>query len=202
MAWHLAQGHRVFLVSGTLEPIARAVARRLPGRVEVSATALEARDGCWTGRIAGAHMSGEAKGRAVRNMAARFGLALWESYAYGNSITDLPMLDAVGRRVAVNPRAGLRRIARRENWNFCAWDEPAVQLLSRASTVPPSSRNERASSCLGGRAFRPDKTDRRGAPNLCADSPAACIPERDPSVRSQTQISPVRALQHFSEEVR
>lgn len=138
MAWHMAQGHRVFLVSGTLEPLARAVARRLPGPVEVAATALEARDGCWTGRIAGEHMSGEAKGRAVRSLAARFGLALWESYAYGNSVSDLPMLDSVGRRVAVNPRAGLRRIVRRELWESCAWREPPAAI--------PPARSGRLSS--------------------------------------------------------
>lgn len=138
MAWHLAQGHRVFLVSGTLEPLARAVARRLPGRVDVCATALEARDGRWTGRIAGVHMSGEAKGRAVRSLAARFSLALWESYAYGNSISDLPMLDFVGRRVAVNPRAGLRRIVRREVWESCVWREPP--------TAVPPARSRKLSS--------------------------------------------------------
>lgn len=138
MGWHLGQGHRVFLVSGTLEPLARAVARRLPGPVEIFATALEARDGCWTGRIAGAHVSGEAKGCAVRSLAARFALALWESYAYGNSIADLPMLDAVGRRVAVNSRAGLRRIARREGWESCVWAKPPA-------AIPPARRHELSS---------------------------------------------------------
>jgi HAD superfamily hydrolase (TIGR01490 family) len=142
MVWHLAQGHRVFLVSGTLEPLARAVARHLPGYVEVCATPLETRAGRWTGRIAGAHMSGEAKGRAVRSMAARFGLALWESYAYGNSVTDLPMLDAVGRRVAVNPRGRLRRIARREGWESCVWTEPSAAMPA-ASTSDLSSEEAR-----------------------------------------------------------
>jgi HAD superfamily hydrolase (TIGR01490 family) len=140
MIWHHAQGHRVFLVSGTLEPLARAVARRLPGPTEVCATPLETLGGRWTGRIAGAHMNGEVKGRAVRSLAAQFGLALWESYAYGNSVTDLPMLDAVGRRVAVNPRAGLRRIARREGWESCMWGEPSAAIP--AAGAPKLSSQE------------------------------------------------------------
>ena len=121
MAWHWRQGHRVFLVSGTLECLAQTVARRLSGPVEVCATRLEATCGRWTGRLVGEHMSGDAKARAVRLLAARFGLSLWDSYAYGNSMSDLPMLDSVGRRVAVNPPAQLARIARNERWPVCDW---------------------------------------------------------------------------------
>jgi HAD superfamily hydrolase (TIGR01490 family) len=123
MAWHFAQGHRVFLISGTLRPLAEVLARRLPGPVEICATSLETHGGHWTGRLVGEHMSGEAKANAIRGLAARFGLALWDSYAYGNSITDLPMLDSVGHRMAVNPSARLRRTARKEGWQNCDWTE-------------------------------------------------------------------------------
>jgi len=121
MIWHWTQGHRVFLVSGTLDFLARAVARRLPGGAEVCATRLETSGRRWTGRLIGEHMSGEEKARAVRSLAARFGLSLWDSYAYGNSMSDLPMLDSVGHRVAVNPPARLARIARSEGWPACDW---------------------------------------------------------------------------------
>ena len=125
MIWHWSQGHRVFLVTGTLEFLAWSIALRLPGPVEVRATQLETLDGRWTGQIAGEHMSGEAKARAVRDLAARFGLSLWDSYAYGNSTSDLPMLDSVGRRVAVNPPARLTRIANSEGWPVCNWKDAA-----------------------------------------------------------------------------
>ena len=126
VATHFAQGHRVFLISGTLRPLAEVLAKRLPGPVEISATNLDARDGRWTGRLAGEHMSGEAKARAIRTFAARLDLALWDSHAYGDSITDLPMLDSVGHRVAVNPSGRLRHIARREGWRSCDWMERVV----------------------------------------------------------------------------
>jgi HAD superfamily hydrolase (TIGR01490 family) len=122
--WHIGQGHRVHLVSGTLAPLARMIARHLPGRVEILATELEACDGHWTGYISGRHMSGEEKARAILNVAARFGISLWDSDAYGNSVTDLPMLDSVGHRTAVNPHSKLRRIARNEGWQTCVWTEP------------------------------------------------------------------------------
>ena len=131
MTWHWGQGHRVFLVSGTLDCLADVLARRLPGPVGTVATQLEVRQGCWTGRISGAHLSGEEKGRAVRNLAARFGLSLWQSYAYGNSMSDLPMLDSVGRRVAVNPPARLRQIASSEGWPVCDWRPAAPTPLAR-----------------------------------------------------------------------
>lgn len=53
-----------------------------------------------------------------------------------------------------------------------------------------------------GRAFRPDKRDWRGAPNLCADSPAASIPEKNLRAQRQSRPLPARPLQHFSEEAR
>ncbi len=127
----------MFLVSGTLDFLAWSVAVRLAGPVEVRATRLETSAGRWTGRLVGEHMSGEAKARAVRDLAAQFGLSLWDSYAYGNSISDLPMLDSVGRRVAVNPPARLARIARSEGWPACNWREsaagarPPLQLAAR-----------------------------------------------------------------------
>ena len=133
VAWHLAQRHRVFLISGTLKPLAEVSARRLPGSVEICATNLEMLGGHWTGRLAGEHMGGEAKARAIRGLAARFGLALWDSYAYGNSITDLPMLDSVGHRVAVNPSASLRRIARKEGWQSCDWAEAVAASTDGAA---------------------------------------------------------------------
>ncbi|HTR47913.1 MAG TPA: HAD-IB family hydrolase [Verrucomicrobiae bacterium] len=129
MIWHWSRGHRVFLVSGTLEHIARIVALRLPGPAQVWATRLEVAGGRWTGRLVGDHMSGEAKARAVRRLAARFGLSLWDSYAYGNSMSDLPMLDSVGRRVAVNPPARLARIARGEGWPACDWKSPLFESV-------------------------------------------------------------------------
>jgi len=133
LTWHWTQGHRVFVVSGTLDFLAHAVAQRLPGPVQVSATQLEVRDGCWTGRLASAHLSGKEKARTVRLLATQFGLSLWESYAYGNSTSDLVMLDSVGHHFAVNPRAALRRIASSEVWPVCDWRTlDAAQPISSA----------------------------------------------------------------------
>lgn len=140
MNWHVNQGHRVFLVSGTLEFLARSAARQLPGTPGICATKLEVANGCWTGTLNGSHMSGQEKARAIRNLAARFGLSLWDSYAYGNSTSDLPMLDSVGRRVAVNPSARLRRIARSEGWPAVDWKMPPAASSARTPQLAARAR--------------------------------------------------------------
>ena len=148
IVWHGAQGHRVFLVSGTLAPLVRVVARNLAAwvsaEVEVCATELEVAAGTarvWSGRIAGEHMSGSAKLRAVKAIAARYGIELSRSYAYGDSFGDLRMLEAVGHAVAVNPARRLARVARTRGWQTRVWQRTrgealnvtARQLRSRAA---------------------------------------------------------------------
>ncbi len=49
------------------------------------------------------------------------GLRLDESMAYADSASDLPMLEAVGFPVAVNPEAKLAAIARRRGWHVETW---------------------------------------------------------------------------------
>jgi HAD superfamily hydrolase (TIGR01490 family) len=119
--WHLAQGHRVFLISGTLAPLARVFAKRFRDAVDVCATQLEVRDGHWTGKLAGEHLSGAAKTHAICNLASKFDLSLACSYAYGNDVTDGPMLNAVGHPIAVNPSKPLARLARDQGWQVRHW---------------------------------------------------------------------------------
>lgn len=44
------------------------------------------------------------------------------SYAYGDSSSDLSMLYAVGNPVVVNPDLTLRRIANQESWTISCWN--------------------------------------------------------------------------------
>src|SRR5262249_46025889 len=110
--WHARQGHKIFLVSGTLEPLASAAAlaltvrlavRGVNGKIGVCATCIEQIEGKWTGRIAGEAMFGEAKARAVRKIAAETTCDLERCYAYGDTANDRWMLASVGRATAVNP---------------------------------------------------------------------------------------------------
>jgi len=141
LQWHQAQGHQVYLISGTLAPLARVAENQLPGRVEVCATELGATDSCWTGFVDGEHRSGGGKTHAIQDLAAKFGLALEQSYAYGNDLADLSMLASVGRPCAVNPSARLKLAARKRGWPICSWREN-----------PPVARNWNAELTAEGKA--------------------------------------------------
>jgi HAD superfamily hydrolase (TIGR01490 family) len=130
IVWHGAQGHRLFIVSGTLAPLARVVARRLrvlvSVEIEVRATELETAPGAariWDGWIRGEHMSRSAKLQAVTELAARHAIDLARSYAYSDSVGDVQMLEAVGYAVAVNPTRRLARVARKRGWQTFTWQK-------------------------------------------------------------------------------
>jgi phosphoserine phosphatase len=71
----------------------------------------------------------------VRDRARALGVDLAASYAYGDSLSDLPMLEEVGTPVAVNPDSALRALARKRGWAIEDW--PAEAALARFR-VPPS----------------------------------------------------------------
>lgn len=121
LEWHEAQGHRIFLISGTLEPLALAAARALPVPAEVHATRLDSAGHHWTGRICGEHLSGKAKARLIMRLAEQEGLDLDSCFAYGDRIADGAMLECVGQPVAVNPSPRLEQMARQRGWRVVEW---------------------------------------------------------------------------------
>ena len=144
VSWHARQGHGIVLVSGTLAPLAdemavalvvRLAVRGVTASVGVCGTQLEEAGGRWTGRIAGDAMFGPAKARALRRIAAQSEFDLSRCYAYGNSLSDRWMLEAVGRAVAVNPSRGMEKLARRRGWAVVRWAE------KDESTMQPATRH-------------------------------------------------------------
>jgi len=143
--WHAAHGHRIVIVSGTLEPLAERAGRLLETElatrgmrafVEVCATRLENMAGIWSGRIVGEAMFGEAKARAVWRFCTSHGIALAGCFAYGDSANDRCMLEAVGRPSAVNPSDDLARIARRNGWPVLRWKAQGATTLQTQRSRP------------------------------------------------------------------
>ncbi|WP_029289819.1 HAD family phosphatase [Cellulomonas sp. HZM] len=112
---HVAAGHSVWLVTATPVEIAELLARRL-GATGGLGTIAEHANGFYTGRLVGDMLHGEAKAAAARALAARDGLDLERSYAYGDSLNDIAILSAVGRPCAINPEPRLRRHAAEVGW--------------------------------------------------------------------------------------
>src|SRR5439155_14287267 len=75
------------------------------------------------------------KAEAIREMAVDEGIDLAASYAYSDSVTDLPMLELVGNPVAVNPDRELARVAREREWEVRYFQRP-IRLRDRVP-VPP-----------------------------------------------------------------
>jgi HAD superfamily hydrolase (TIGR01490 family) len=102
-------------------------------------------DGRYTGDLE-FYAYGPHKADAIREMAVAERIDLAQSYAYSDSITDLPMLELVGHPVVVNPDRDLARIARDRNWEVRNFERP-VRLRDRVP-VPPRGPTIAAGSAL------------------------------------------------------
>jgi HAD superfamily hydrolase (TIGR01490 family) len=136
MELHQALGRKVFIVSSSAQEVVRPLAEHL-GRVEVIATRPRIVDGKYTGELE-FYCYGEDKARAIRDVAERDQINLSGSYAYSDSATDLPMLEAVGHPVAVNPDRELRRVAEKRGWQIRDFRRP-VRLRQRLPQVSAPS---------------------------------------------------------------
>ncbi|QAY64240.1 HAD-IB family hydrolase [Xylanimonas allomyrinae] len=133
IAEHHELGHDVVIVSASgvelVEPIATVL-----GADHVVATRMRVADGKYTGEME-FYAYGENKAVAIRELAGKHGYDLQRSYAYTDSITDAPMLDAVGHGFVVNPDRTLRRLAAERGWGVLAFSRP-VSL--RTTLRPPT----------------------------------------------------------------
>ena len=124
---HQDAGRPVYIVTAASQELADVLAHVLvlDGGLGMRS---EVRDGVYTGKAAGPFTYREGKAEAIRELAAREGIDLTESYAYSDSESDLPMMRAVGHPVAVNPDRVLERVARDEGWRIMRFDKLGRRL--------------------------------------------------------------------------
>lgn len=116
---HRQAGERMVVATSGTVYAARA-AQRAFGLDDAIGTVPEVVDGVFTGRIEGMGY-GAAKRVLVEAWAEREGVDLADSVFYTDSISDLPLLLAVGEPVIVNPDAALAREARERGWQVVDW---------------------------------------------------------------------------------
>lgn len=132
---HQDAGRATFIVSaagnGVVESLARVLGMEggIGTRYEVDA------EGNFTGRLDGPFVYGPGKVEAMEVFAAEHAIDLDASYAYSDSVSDLPMLRAVGNPVVVNPDPPLAELAKEEGWQTMRFERLGRRLVAIAVTL-------------------------------------------------------------------
>lgn len=144
IADHKIRGHDIVVVSASGEEVVGPIAEAL-GADFTAATQLAVEDGKYTGEVE-FYCYGEGKVQAIEQLAEQENYDLARCFAYSDSLTDLPMLQAVGHPTAVNPDRGLRKEAASRGWPILTFSNP-VSL--RARFQAPSSTTVAATAAVG-----------------------------------------------------
>jgi HAD superfamily hydrolase (TIGR01490 family) len=118
---HRRNGTKIVLLTGALDFIVEPLR---PLADEVICARLAEYDGEFTGALEETPIAGEARSAHMRHWAKERGIDLADCWAYADSVSDLPMLAAVGNPVAVNPDDALREQARKREFAIAEWTIP------------------------------------------------------------------------------
>ena len=131
---HHVAGRDVIIVSASGSEVVEPIGQLL-GADGVVATRMEIAEGRYTGKV-DFYAFAENKALAIEEMARTQHYDLTRSYAYSDSITDLPMLESVGNPFAVNPDRELRKQAMSRGWPVLVFSRPVA--LRRRMQLPQS----------------------------------------------------------------
>lgn len=112
---HNEEGRDTWIVSASPKELVEPLAASL-GMTGAVGTEAEVVEGHYTGMLAGPFVYGAGKAEMIEKLASDRGYDLERSYAYSDSISDLPMMELVGHPVAVNPDSDLERVAHERGW--------------------------------------------------------------------------------------
>jgi HAD superfamily hydrolase (TIGR01490 family) len=146
---HHAAGRDVVIVSASGSEVVEPIGEML-GADHVLATRMVVKDGAYNGEIEH-YVYGPAKADAITRLAESEGYDLQRSFAYSDSVTDIPMLEAVGHPYAVNPDRGLRKEAAAREWPVRTFNRP-VRLNPRIPALPRPSVPVLAAAAVGAAA--------------------------------------------------
>ena len=145
---HRAARRRVYLISASPAEIVEPLGRFLGVDSVIASQVRVDSDGRYTGEME-IYAYGPCKADLVRATAACDDIDLAASFAYSDSATDLPLLEAVGHPVVVNPDRGLARVARQRDWPVRQFVHP-VRLRDRVPVPPVGFTATAATVAFGG----------------------------------------------------
>ena len=133
---HRMLGHKVVLITSATRAQATPFAHEM-GIPHLCCTELETVDGRITGTFEPCY--GESKRRAAEQFCTQQGMQLQDAWFYTDGIEDLPLLEAVGRPVIVNPKPRLAPLAEQRGWPHLEFLRPG-----RAARAPDRWRGHLA----------------------------------------------------------
>jgi len=137
IADHHELGHDVVIISASATELVEPIAKLL-GADHFVGTVLTIEDGKYTGDIE-FYAYGEFKADAIRELAELYDYDLENSYAYTDSVSDVPMLETVGHGTVVNPDRALRVLATEKGWDMVRFQNPVLLrtlLAKRVANIP------------------------------------------------------------------
>lgn len=134
---HREAGRRVYIISASPQEIVEPLSEYLGADHAIATRAQLDDEGRYSGEVE-FYSYGPFKAEAMREEAERLGIDLGASYAYSDSATDIPMLEAVGHPVAVNADRALARYADEQGWERTTFEQQ-VQLKRRGPPPGPTA---------------------------------------------------------------
>ncbi|MGH9205614.1 MAG: HAD family hydrolase, partial [Acidimicrobiales bacterium] len=128
---HRAAGRKVYIVSSSPVEIVAPLGRHLGADDVIASEPRVDEEGRYTGEMA-SYAYGPYKAEAMKELARKENIDLSSSYAYSDSYTDVPMLEAVGHPAAVNPDRILQKLAKEKEWDILHFVHP-VRLRDRVN---------------------------------------------------------------------
>jgi HAD superfamily hydrolase (TIGR01490 family) len=143
---HQDEGRATFIVSAAGNDLVKTLAAVLGMEGGIGTRWAVGADGKFTGEMDGPFVYGEGKVEAMQQFADKHDIGLAESWAYSDSVSDLPMLRAVGHAVVVNPDGPLLEIARQEDWQVMRFEKLGRKLAIAGATALAAAAGAAASA--------------------------------------------------------
>ena len=153
IAMHHDAGRDTWIVSASPQRIVEPLGAAL-GMSGAIGTEGEIVDGVFTGELVGEFIYGPGKANAISHLATHRDYDLTRSYAYSDSISDLPMLEVVGHPVAVNPDSELEDVAHERGWPIVIFARKTKRLVATSGVVVISATASVVAYSLGRRHGR------------------------------------------------
>lgn len=150
---HHDAGRDTWIVSASPQGIVEPLAASL-GMTGAIGTRGHVVDGHYTGELDGPFIYGAGKAEAIESLANLEGYDLDLSYAYSDSVSDLPMMELVGHPVAVNPDSELAEVARDRGWPIVIFARKTKRAVAFSSVVTVSVTAAALAYSLGRRQGR------------------------------------------------